>query len=239
MQVTTKGIVLSSLKYGDSSLIVKIYTASDGLKSYLIKGVLTSKKGKLKSAYFQPLSQLEIVAFHKNKGTLERIREAKVTYHYRSLHNDMAKNAVVLFLAEMTSNSIQEEEPNNGLFEFLETALQWLDAHDEIANFHLLYLLNLTRYLGFYPDTENSDSAYFDLNDGNFTDQPSNALFLKDENLVYFKRLLGINFDALHTVTMKNTNRQELLQSLVLYFEIHLQGFRKPRSLAVLNEVFS
>jgi len=82
MQVTTRAIVLSSLKYGDTSLIVKAFTLSDGLKSYLLKGVLTSKKGKLKSAYFQPLTQLELVANHKNKGTLEAIREARVTYHY-------------------------------------------------------------------------------------------------------------------------------------------------------------
>ncbi|MEM7380297.1 MAG: recombination protein O N-terminal domain-containing protein, partial [Bacteroidota bacterium] len=101
MQVTTKAIVFSSLKYGDTSLIVKAFTASDGLKSYLLKGVLASKKGKLKAAYFQPLMQLELVAFHKNKGTLERIREAKVYYPYSSVYQDLTKNAIVLFLSEM------------------------------------------------------------------------------------------------------------------------------------------
>jgi len=106
MQITTKAIILSSLKYGDTSLIVKAFTASDGLKSYLLRGVLNSKKGKLKTAYFQPLMQLEIVANHKNKGTLERIKEAKVSYHYQTLHAQIAKNAMTLFLAEMLSNSI-------------------------------------------------------------------------------------------------------------------------------------
>lgn len=239
MQVTTKGIVFSSLKYGDSSLIVRIYTASDGLKSYLLKGVLTSKKGKLKAAYFQPLTQLEIVAVHKNKGTLESIREVKMAYAYQSMHIDMLKNAMVLFLAEMLGNSIHEEEPNKELFEFLEASLQWLDTHDKIANFHLFFLLNLTKYLGFYPDTENISAPSFNLLDGCFSDFASGTAQVTGENLILFKLLLGTNFDAIHSITMKKTNRQELLGSLVFYFELHLQGFRKPRSLVVLNEVFS
>ncbi|MFS4492516.1 DNA repair protein RecO [Maribacter sp. 2308TA10-17] len=239
MQVTTKAIVLTSLKYGDTSLITRAFTASDGLKSYLLKGVLASKKGKLKTAYFQPLTQLEIVANHKNKGNLESIREAKVNYHYQTLHTDIAKSAMTQFLAEMLSNSIHEEEGNQGLFDFLEASFQWLDTHNEIANFHLGFLLNLTRYLGFYPDTNAINSIHFDLLEGEFTDTPSLNPILTGENLNFFKTVLGTNFDAIHTIKMTKTNRQELLKSLVLYFELHLQGFRKPKSLAILNEVFS
>lgn len=239
MQVTTKAIVLTSLKYGDTSLISKVFTASDGLKSYLLKGVLASKKGKLKTAYFQPLTQLEIVANHKNKGSLERIREAKVSYHYQTLHSDISKSAMTQFLAEMLSNSIHEEESNQGLFQYLEASLQWLDTHDEISNFHLGFLINLTRYLGFYPDTNAINSPCFDLLEGAFTDRPSLNPILTGENLNFFKTVLGTNFDEIHRIKMTKTNRQELLKSLVLYFELHLQGFRKPKSLAILNEVFS
>jgi len=239
MQVTTKAIILSSLKYGDTSLITKAYTASDGLKSYLLKGVLASKKGKLKTAYFQPLTQLEIVANHKNKGNLESIREAKVNYHYQTLHTDIAKSAMTQFLAEMLSNSIHEEESNQGLFDFLEAAMQWLDTNDEISNFHLCFLIKLTRYLGFFPDTNAINSKYFDLLEGGFTNTPSLNPFLSGENLNFFKTVLGTNFDEVHTIKMMKINRQELLKSLVLYFELHLQGFRKPKSLAILNEVFS
>ncbi|MGB5668249.1 MAG: DNA repair protein RecO [Maribacter sp.] len=239
MQITTKAIVLSSLKYGDSSLVVKAFTKSDGLKSYLLKGVLTSKKGKLKAAYFQPLTQLELVAIHKNKGTLESIREASVTYHYQTLHSNIAKNAITLFLAEMIGNSIQEEERNEGLFNFLENALQWLDNNDRTTNFHIYFLIDLTKYLGFYPDTTNMSTTNFDLLEGAFTNTPSINPKISGENLSYFKRFLGINFDTIHTIKMKKNNRHELLQSIVLYFELHLQGFRKPRSLAILNEVFS
>ncbi len=238
MQITTKAIILTSLKYGDTSLIVKAFTASDGLKSYLLKGVLSSKKGKLKSAYFQPLTQLEIVANHRNKGTLESIREARINYPYRTVHSDISKNAMTLFLAEMLGHSIHEEEVNQGLFEFLEASLQWLDMNNEISNFHCHFLIQLTKYLGFYPDTSAMCASCFDLMEGEFTDTPSLHPLLTGENLGYFKSFLGIHFDAIHTIKMNKTNRQELLQSLVLYFELHLQGFRKPKSLAVLNEVF-
>lgn len=239
MQVTTKTIVLNALKYGDTSLIVKAYTASDGLKSYMLKGILAAKKGKLKSAYFQPLTQLEIVANHRNKGTLESIREAKITYSYRTVHSNMSKNAVTLFLAEMLGNSIREEEPNQGLFDFLEAALQWLDTHSEISNFHCFFLIRLTQYLGFYPDTSGTNTSYFDLMEGEFVDIPSLNPFLSGTELENFKSFLGINFDAIHTIKMNKTDRQALLQSLVRYYELHLQGFRRPKSLAVLNEVFT
>jgi DNA repair protein RecO (recombination protein O) len=238
MQVTTKAIVLTAIKYGDTSLIVKALTASDGLKSYMLKGVLAFKKGKLKSAYFQPLTQLEMVANHRNKGTLESIREAKIYYPYRTLHHDMAKNAMTLFLAEMLANSIREEESNPALFEFLEASLQWLDTHTQIVNFHCYFLIRLTQYLGFYPDVSDIRASSFDLQEGGFTDTPSAHPVLIGENLDYFKTFLGIHFDTIHTVKMNKSNRQELLQFLVLYFELHLQGFRKPKSLAVLNEVF-
>ena len=239
MQVTTKAIVLSVLKYGDTSLIVKAFTLSDGLKSYLLKGVLTAKKGKLKSAYFQPLTQLELVANHKNKGTLESIREVRVSYPYQTLHSEISKNAITLFLAEMLANSIQEEECNEALFYYVESALQWLDANIEITNFHIYFLIDLTKYLGFYPDVTNLSKVHFDLLEGEFTDTTTLNPMITGENLIFFKRFLGTNFDAIHKVKMKKANRQQLLQTIVLYFELHLQGFRKPKSLAILNEVFS
>ncbi|WP_350286527.1 DNA repair protein RecO [uncultured Croceitalea sp.] len=238
MQVTTKAIVLSALKYGDTSLIVKAFTASDGLKSYLLKGVLTSKKGKLKAAYFQPLTQLELTATHKNKGSLENIREVKVLNPSKTLHTDIVKNSLVLFLSETLSNSIQEQEQDEGLYNYLEYALQWLDTNDNIANFHLLFLLNLTKYLGFYPEEANEQASYFDLLEGQFISRPSLNPLIEKKHLSHFKKLLGINFDALSVLKISKPSRESLLKSVILYFELHLHGFRKPKSLAVLNAVF-
>lgn len=119
MLITTHAIVISALKYGEADLIVKCYTKSDGLKSYLLRGILKSRKGKLRTAMFQPATQLEIVAYHKNKGTLESIREAKILHPYQSLHTDIAKTSIVLFLSELLRNVIQEEEENPALYAFL------------------------------------------------------------------------------------------------------------------------
>ena len=238
MQVTTKALVLSAIKYGDSSLIVKAYTASDGLKSYLIRGILKSRKSKLKPAYFQALTQLEIVASHRDRGSLESIREARISYPYQSIHTDIAKNSIALFLAEVLAKSLSETEKDEDLFEFLETALQWLDTHDEASNFHLCFLLQLTKFLGFFPSEPKNDVPYFDLQEGEFVSKPSFHPVIQGQLLVLFKKLLGTNFDAIHTIKIGKRERQELLQFLVVYFELHLHGFKRPRSLAVLNEVF-
>src|SRR5690606_35951051 len=108
---------------------------SNGIKSYILKGIFSSRKAKLKAAYFQPLAQLELVAVHRDRGALEHIREVKASYHYQSLHTNIAKNAITFFLAEMLGNSIHEEERNDGLFHFMEAALQWLDSNDEFSDF--------------------------------------------------------------------------------------------------------
>ncbi|RNC92437.1 MAG: DNA repair protein RecO [Allomuricauda sp.] len=239
MQVHTKAIVLSSIKYGDTSLIVKAFTEVDGVKSYLLKGILSTKKGKLKPALFQPLTQLELVANHKNKGTLETIREAKVIHPYKSLHNDIVKNSMVLFLAEMLTHSIREEQEDKSLYNYLEYSFIWLDANDNSSNFHLLFLLNLTKYLGFYPDDSNTKGDYFDLQEGCFRTVPNLNPMVEKGEVQLLKHLLGINFDALIGIKTTKTNRQELLKKVILYFQLHLHGFRKPRSLAVLNAVFN
>ncbi len=240
MQLTTKAIVLTTIKYSDTSLIVKCFTEKAGIKTYLLKGVLKSKKGAVKAGYFQALTQLELVAIHKNKGTLERIKEVKAAYQYTSIPFSMPKNAIAMFLAEVLSLCLQEEEQNEALFTYVETALQWLDTHSEIANFHLLFLLNLSKYLGFYPETsEIENTLYFDLAEGSFTNTLSGNPVIEGENLQHFKSLLGINFDELTKVKLSQKTRQSLLDSFIFYFELHLQGFKKPKSIAVLNSVFS
>ena len=239
MQITTRAIVLSSLKYGDTSLIVKAFTQSDGVKSYLLKGVLTSKKAKIRPAYFLPLMQLEIVANHKNKGNLESLREVKVAVPYQTMHTDIVKNSVVLFLAEMLGNSIQEQEQDKSLFNYLEYSFRWMDIHKLSPNFHILFLLNLTKYLGFYPDTSYSNSPFFDLLEGSFSKTPSLNPLIQSKNLDGFKRFLGTDFDALSTIQLTKSNRRELLKTVIHYYRLHVDGFREPKSLAVLNAVFT
>lgn len=238
MLEVTKAIVIGTIKYGDTSLIATCYTEKAGIKSYMLRGVLSSKKGKLKPAYFQPLNQLNLTANHNIKGNLNSITDIEITNFYSNLTTDIKKQSIALFLAEVLFYSIKEEEQNNALFSYLETSLLWLDTHNNISNFHLLFLLNLTKFLGFYPETNQLNSLYFDLVEGNFTNHRS-LNTIEGENLKQFKKLFGINFDALHLVDFSAINRQAVLTILIQYFELHLSGFKKPKSLNVLKSVFS
>ncbi|RUT69820.1 DNA repair protein RecO [Flavobacterium cupreum] len=237
MLVKTKAIVISSLKFQEKSLIVKCFTLSNGLKSYFVRDAFSSRKASQKIAYFQPLSILEIEAVHKNKGTLENFKEIKTAVPFQSIHTDIVKSTMVMFLSEMLHYSIQEEEKNESLFTFLETALTWLDHHDDISNFHLILLLETTKYLGFYPDVSEIELPFFEMYDGIFT------LFhgvgsLTEHESTLFKKLIDLKFDndqkVFHVI-----ERQILLKILIDYYSFHLDGFKKPKSLEVLKEVFS
>ncbi|WP_299712721.1 DNA repair protein RecO [uncultured Tenacibaculum sp.] len=237
--VATKAIVFSSIKYGDTSLIVKCFTEQEGLKTYMVRGVLKSKKGKLKAAYFQPLTLLQLTANHNTRGTLNSIKEARVFPMYETIHTSIVKQTIVLFISEILSNIIQEEEQNEILYNYIETSLIWLDTHSSTANFHLLFLLNLSRFLGFYPDTSNEESFGFSLLEGSFTNKSYDKSVITGDNFLLFKRLLGINFDAIDTISFNKKERQKVLQVIIRYFELHLEGFKKPKSLDVLESVFS
>lgn len=239
MQVSTRALVFSTIKYAEADLIVTCFTEDFGLKTYLLRRVLTSRKGQLRVALFQPLTLLQLEAFHKDKGTLERIKEAKVLQPYQTLHTNVLKSSVVLFLTEILNNCIREEEANMALFQYITDALQWLDVHDDIPNFHLLFLLKLTTYLGFYPDTSHSDLPYFNLLEGNFQKQPFGNYCEKGDAVETLKSFFGINFDALTLKKTTKKQRFEVLDLLLLYYQLHLHGYKKPRSLLVLNQLFN
>ncbi len=237
--ISTKAIVLNAIKYSDSSLIVKCYTEQEGIKSYLLRGVLKAKKGNIKPAYFQPLTQLNIEATHKQKSNLHTIKDVSVSHSYSTIYQDIVKQSIVLFLSEILSNCIQEEEKNTPFFSYLENAFIWLDGNNKISNFHLLFLLNLTRFLGFYPDTSEQHKLGFNLLEGCFTDNTHKKLTISGNNLILFKKLLGIHFDAIENVSFNKHERQTILQMIIQYFELHLDGFRTPKSLPILEAVFS
>ena len=237
MLVKTKAIVISSIKYQEKSLIVKCFTESDGLKSYFVRSAFSSKKSNQKIAYFQPLTILEIEANHKNKGTLEHFKEIKLATAYNSIHSNIYKSTIVIFLSEIIQHSIHEEEKNEDLFTFLETALLWLDNHDEIANFHLILMLEMTKFFGFYPDDSEIESNFFDIQNGIFSPfQGTSCLSQHETSLL--KKLITLRFDS-NQKLFSGIERQIILKILLNFYSIHLDGFKKPKSLNVLKEVFS
>ncbi|WP_298893227.1 DNA repair protein RecO [uncultured Psychroserpens sp.] len=239
MLIKTKVIVLSKLKYRDNDLIVKCFTWHRGVVSYLLRGVLNSKKGQSKIAYFQLLSQLQIEESYRENQSLQTIKDLRLDYSFTSLHTNILKSSIVMFLAEVLASVLREEEKNEQLYDYLETTFRWLDTKDEFSNFHLLFLLNLTKHLGFYPDTTNTNQMYFNLNNGLFESKKEDIYSISGENLTTLKQLLGINFDALESIKLNSKQRQSFLAMLLLYFELHLGSFKKPKSLQIFNQVFN
>lgn len=239
MLITTNAIVLSKIKYRDNDLIVKCYTQHYGVLNFLLPGVLKSKKGLTRTAYFQLLSQLQLVIAYNPNRSLHTIKETKISQLYSSLHSNISKSAIVMFLSEVLTNTLKEEEANDILFSYLETTLLWLDTHSDCSNFHLLFLVNLTKYLGFYPENIHLDYEYFNLQDGKFEIKQHSDYAVSGENLIILKQLLGTKFDALSHIKLNTKQRQSFLNMILLYYELHLGNFKKLKSLQILNQVFN
>jgi DNA repair protein RecO (recombination protein O) len=239
MLVSTKAIVLSKFRYKDNDLIVKCYTEKFGVKSYLLTNVLKSKKGKFKPAYFQLLTILEIQADHKDKRSLQYLKDIKLQCNYKSLHTNVIKSTIVMFLSEVLMNILKEEEENLALYNFLETALIWFDENETNASFHLIFLIELTKYLGFYPNNTLGESNYFNLEDGQFQLKKTNSYCISGDNKIFLKQLLGIKFDVDNILDITANQKREFLDMILLYFKLHLDGFKTPKSVTVLNQVFS
>lgn len=236
MYIKTRAIVISSLKYQEKNLIVKCFTLSHGIKSYFVRNVFLSKKSPQKIAFFQPLSFLEIEAFHRNKGALESFKELKINAPFHSIRSNIYKSTITLFVSEVLNSAIVEEEKNEDLFLFLETALFWLDSHDYISNFHIILLLEMSKFMGFYP-AEILDLSFFDMNEGVFVEHKSiNSLSEQETKLL--KKSLELKFETKEKI-FNSSERQVLLRIIMDYYSIHLSGFRKPKSLEVLKTIFN
>ncbi|MGM5469293.1 DNA repair protein RecO [Flavobacteriaceae bacterium LMO-SS05] len=239
MLVKTNAIVLSKLNYRDNDLIVKCYTKQRGVVSYLIRGALKTQKGSSKTAYFQPLSLVLIDEQFRANRSLQSIKEVRIDYLYKTLHTDVLKSAIVMFLSEVLSSVLKEEEQNEQLYLFIENSLRCLDYEAEFSNFHLLFLIQLTKFLGFYPDDQNKTNPYFNLSNGLFEPKKDVRYSISGENLDLLKQLLGINFDRLNTIKLNSKQRHSFLNMLLLYFELQLGDFKKPKSLQIFNQIFN
>lgn len=237
MQVKTKALVISALKYQEKSLIIKCFTRTDGVKSYFVPNAFSIRKSQQKMGYFQPLTLLDIVATHKNQGKLEYFKEVHIAQPYVSLPINVMKSSIVLFLSEVLHYCIQEEEKNESFFDYLVTALLWLDSHSEVFNFHLILLLGMTRFLGFYPDVSQINTAFFEMKEGVFTNYHGISCLSEHETLL-FKKLIELKFSS-ESKCFVAAERKVLLKILMDYYAFHLDGFRRPKSLDVLAEVFS
>lgn len=238
MYANTKAIVLSNIKFKDADLIVKCFTESQGIISFIIKGVLKSKKGKFRPAMFQLFNLLDIEFLHRNKGQLEYFKEVKIYKHLNSINTDVYKSSMVMFLSEVLKSVIYEEETNKELYNFLEESILILETSTNFSNFHISFLIKLSAFLGFSPQKPlKSDELYFNLNEGYF-EETASKYSLGIENSNFLNMFLSHTLEKNHEIKLSKTQRKDMLNQVILYYELHIESFKKPKSLEVIQSVF-
>lgn len=239
----TKGIVLRAVKYGETSLIVTIFTELFGLQSYLVNGVRTSsKKGSGRANLFQPTAILDLVVYHNELKHLNRIKEFKWSYLYQHIFSDVPKNAVALFMIELLTKCLKQPEANPELFEFCEDAFIHLDEStgSVMANFPLFFALHLPVFFGFRISDEYSDkNSVVDLQEGMFvSERPNHFHFLEGKQAEITSELLKMmQPEELEQLKLNHDFRRQLLFAYETYYALHIQDFGTMKTLPVLREV--
>jgi DNA repair protein RecO (recombination protein O) len=241
----TKGIVLRSVKYGETSLIVTVFTELFGLQSYIVNGVRTvSKKGSSKAVFFQPSALLDLVVYHNEYKNLQRIKEYKWAYLYQHIFSDVRKNSVGLFMIELLTKSLKQPEANAELFYFMEDALMNLDSANDtvMANFPLFFGLHLAVFFGFrISDEYSEENNYLDLEEGLFTSvRPQHLNYLDDKGAEVSSFILKAQHpNELEDLKLNQEFRRFLLGSYESYYRLHIPEFGSMRTLPVLREMMS
>ena len=235
-----KGVVLHHVKYKESSAIVYIYTDLFGRQAYLVNSI-RGKKSKFSGNLLQPLTLLELEAYHKEGRELQRLKDMQTHIPYRTIPFDHQKSSQALFLSEILYKALREEDPNRELYEFLENSLQLLDVSDEnMVNFHLLFLVQLTKYLGFYPDNNYGEGRTgFDMRNGQFNNGSGiHPEYFDRKSSKLLKLLLESSFSDLSQITVNQDIRIQFLENIMDYYRLHLHGFGVLKSLPVLHEIY-
>lgn len=235
----TDGIVLHTVKYSESSIIAKIYTREFGLQSYMISGA-RGKKSKHRAALLQPLSLVDLNVANSSKGGLHRITEINLLQPYTDIPFHVIKSSIAIFLNEIVYKSLKEEQGDTDLFDYLKNALIFLDiCQESCAAFHIYFMLQLSAYLGFAPQEQPDEQhLFFDLVEGRFTSRiPVHAHYLQESSSHLFYELMKATFENFHFIPLTRNQRKELLNAVILYYQLHVPGFGELRSLPVLEEV--
>lgn len=240
MLTKTEAIVLHAFKYGETRMIIDMYTRVFGRLSFVIQ-LPKTQKGKLKKQLFQPLTLLSIETDVRQRLQLQKLRNATIMTPMPSLQTDPTKLSIALFLAEFLYHALKGEQQNELLFDYVASSLQWLDGADEhIANFHLVFLMRLARFLGFYPNLDDyTQGCYFDLRASEFCQQPPiHRDVLLPEEAEKVQLMMRMDYATMHVFRLTHHDRNRLLEIALAYYRIHLPAFPELRSLGVLQEMW-
>ena len=238
MLTNSEAIILGYINYSETSVILKTYTKNYGFKSFIVRGIRSKKRKKITLGQLQPLTILDI-EFNNNSTKLSYLKTIKIIEPYTSINNDIIKINICLFLAEFLSKTLKIDLKNEPLFEFVKQSLLWFDNSNKVSNFHLLFMLKLSDYLGVMPKYSSEKSLYFDIENGIFTNTPMSSNYIKDRVVKDLQDILGIKFDYNNEIMINVNQRKDMLNFLISYYEYHVPGFKRPKSVDILNEVFS
>jgi DNA repair protein RecO (recombination protein O) len=240
MLYKTKGIVLSQIKYGETSLIVQVYTENWGRQSYMVKGG-RAKKSAMKSNLFRPFFLLDMEVYHREGKNIQSVKEVRLSENLNHLIFDVHKSTLVLFLAEVCSKVLREEEQNQELFVFLYNSIRYLDLTQEsIRYFHLYFLCKLSRFLGFFPQLNWSpEKTYFDLDNGFFVGEEVRHAHCLEKGLSErLNALFMTSIDRINSLRMNDQEVDLILRSILNFYALQIDGFSNLKSLSVLSELF-
>lgn len=236
----TRGIILHQIKYTDSGIVAWLYTRKFGRQSFLIRGVRNRKKGK-HNIFFQPLFILDLEINFRESREMNIFKEFSVSYAPYDIYSDIRKSSVAIFLGEVLTAVLREESPHMELFDYIEESIIYFDgSRESYANFHIAFLAGLCSFLGIEPGKkESSEDIYFDMTNGVFIPAPPlHGDYANPEISEILARFFVSSFDKIKDISLKGTIRNEVLESLIHYYSLHLPGLKKINSLEVLKDVF-
>lgn len=241
MHVATEGIVLHFLKYGESSVITTVFTREYGRQSYMVNAS-RNRKSKNKAGLLQPCFLVDIEAYQKKTRDIQRVKTLKSNRVYQNIPFDITKSTQAIFLAEVLYKTIREQESYPELYDFIKNALLYFDLMEEgWANFHLFFLLRLSHYMGFMPDTTKVGAdGWFDMRKGEIVPfEPSHPMFAHKEATEYIIQLSKLQINELAQLNVSRSMREYLLSILLNYFQLHFEDLGEIKSVKVLKEIFS
>ena len=240
MNTKSEALVLHTLRYGDSRLIVDMFTREHGRLSFAVP-VPRSSRSKLKKQYFQPLTLLYIEADVRATQQLHRLKDASLLTPLPSLLADAQNLAIGLFIAEFLYHALRQEQRNVPLFDYVRSSIEWLDSRrDRYANFHLVFLMHLSRFLGFYPNLSPlTPHSYFDLRAATFcAEPPLHRDYLLPEEAARISTMMRMDYATMHLFRLSREQRNRILDIIEQYYRLHLPSLPELRSLPVLRELF-
>lgn len=246
--IHTTGIVLRTVPYGDTSIIVTIFTQKLGIKAYMINGIRTqSKKGATKFVFFQPGAILDLIVYNNEFKNLNRLKEYKWSIVFHHIYSDIVKNSVCVYIIELFSKVVKETEPNDALYDFLEDSLKSIDHANALvtANFPVFFTLQLAVLLGFMPQVDkvyNEDlDLYFDLVNATISNHiPQHVQYIFGKSVIVLIALLHCRLpEDIATVKANSDIRNEILDSMQLFYRYHIDDFMPLKTLPVLRAIFS